>query len=294
MKESELKNLKKRQISQLVILVIVGLAVLGALVIFFNRSLGWIVENRNVNGLDNTSMQVDGDVMPQMHAWRFDMNATIESGALEDEDGDTFNKTGVWVDALDSSSVTDPKAILPIVSRSEGGEITEKYTFRSLHLGTVDNLLTLSNDNCFYIRFDVTERPLRSAIRYELSSSAIRIFSQDGVDRTQEIQQTNSDAIALFADLLVVEAGVSTEKYEPSEKLEQMDALVSSDGLLVNGGDWKELKGLEQGYYVYIRFNPDLSKCFDATTHIVKYMPCEIVFDLELLVSFETTEGSGS
>ncbi|MBQ9416643.1 MAG: hypothetical protein IJU20_07380 [Clostridia bacterium] len=291
MKETELKNLKKRQISQLVIVVIVGLAVLGALVIFFNRSLGWIVENRNVNGLDNTSMQVDGDFMPQMHAWRFDMDATIESGALEDEDGDTFSKTGVWVDALDSSSVTDSNAILPIVIRSGGGE---KYTFRSLHLGTVDNLLTLSNDNCFYIRFDVTERPLRSAIRYELSSSAVRIYSQDGVDRTQEIQQTDSDAIALFADLLVVEAGVSTEEYEPSEKLNEMDALVSSDGLLVNGGDWKELKGLEQGYYVYIRFYPDLSKCFDATTHIVKYMPCEIVFDLELLVSFETTEGSGS
>lgn len=281
-----------------VMLVTMFVILVALLVIYLNRSLGWFSQNEEVTG-NGMSVLADLDDFPDMNAWRFDMDATLGSGDNTDENGDHIVKEGSWVSAIDPSGTTNvDKTILPVVENGSGGTLhSEQYMFRSLHLGTVDNLLTLSNDNCFYLRFDVTQVIYRSAIGYSLSDAGIHIFDQSREECTTEVGAIEGvDVLGKFVELFLVDAAVSTSRYEPNADLDEINALfyttennvTTRTGLLTNGGALLDLGEFDGPYYIYVRFSPDLDKCFEATDHIVTYMPCEITFDFTLSITFDS------
>ena len=305
--------------------IVIAVIIFMSAAVFFNGSLGWFSQNRQVSG-SGMSVSPGASDFPEMHAWRFDLTATVGTGDNTDEDGDTLDKRGQWVDALDHETVTDPEGILPVENYS-GNAHHELLKFKSLHLGTVDNLLTLSEDNCFYIRFDVTDELFRTYVGYSLDDSGITVYDQDRNDRTSEIaaledEEHNSlNALDKFVELFQADVAVSANEFtpgliynkatgelitgEPGEGVvtatgeEMIDALfyttetvegnevTTRTGLLTNGDDLRDLGEQARAYYIYIRFSPDLEKCFEATDHIATYMPCEITFDVTLTLSFE-------
>ena len=286
------KKQKYLLLSRFIAVILVGAIAGLSVFLFFNNSLGWFVNSKTVSG---SGMRVapDGSVLPDMQAWRFDLDATVNG----DEDGDALIKTGSWVNAIDTSTATTPKGILPVVVQTYGsGESGEIFTFRSLHLGNVDNLLTLSNDNCFYIRFDVTGELFQSAIGYSLTTADVHVYDFDGNDQTAYIDALEDEnhnslnALQQFVDIFQVDAAVSSSEYTPEDDQDDIDALFYTGdertGMLTNGAALRDLGEQSDAYYIYVRFSPDLEKCFEATDDIVAIMPCEITFDLTLSLTF--------
>lgn len=273
---------------RLIAVLVEGLLVIVALFVFCSMAFGWFAKNNQMS-TGNMRVGAGGAGFPEMHAWRYDMDATLGTGEGNiDEDGDAFDKTGTWVDALDSTTTTNPKGILPNEIYT-GNAHTSQYLFRSLHLGTVENLLTLSNDNCFYIRFDVIGAVCSpSSISYSLTSSGIKIYDQEGSDVTTTIASLNE--LEDFVSVFTADAAVSTTAYVPSTDQEDIDALFYTNnertGLLTNGAAPVRLADGSEEYYIYLRFSPDLAMCFDATDGIAAYMPCEVTFDVTLTVDF--------
>lgn len=291
------KRLKNHHLlSHFIVICVLLVLIVLSLMIAFNSSLGWFANNNNVYG-SSMNVKADGTVFPEMKAWRFNLDETID----DDENGDAFDKSGSWVNAIDESTTTLPKGILPVVEKAYAeNTIGEKWTFYSLHLGTIDNLLTMSNDNCFYIRFDVTNIIYQASVSYSLLTSGIHVYGYDGNDETSyiaEMDDTLSESnptqssLQQFVDIFQVDVGVSSEEYTPSENQEQIDELFftgeTRTGLLTNNGASIDLPAQEKAYYIYFRFSPDLEKCFEATDDIVSLMPCEVTFDISLTIVFD-------
>ena len=272
-------------VRRLIALVLSFCLLLAIVIVYLRNSLGWFASNKDVSG-NGAQVKVTADNFPDMHAWRFELTQTLTGG---DEDADSLIKTGTWVDALDNETTTAPKGILPVIENTvEQNVEKEKFTFRSLQLGTVDNLLSLSADNCFYIRFDITEEKLyQISLGYSLVEAGIHFYQTDGTEVGSETIPKGP-----FVDLFVVDYFVSTTAYDPSTDTAQsttvFDAmeLLCTNTSLENGADLLALPEQENAYYLYIRFSPDLEKCFEATDHIAQYMPCEITFDVTLTVEF--------
>lgn len=292
MENSGIKKQNAALLSRLIAIILIGAITGLSVFIYFNSALGWFAGNKNVS-VSGMSVTPDGVIFPEMNAWRFDLTATSNG----DEDGDALVKTGSWVNAIDTTTTTNPKAILPVVEKTYGaGESGEILTFRSLHLGTVDNLLTLSNDNCFYIRFDVTDELFQSTVGYSLTTSGIHVYDFDGNDQTAYIDALEDEnhnslnALQQFVDIFQVDAAVSSSEYTPDDNQDDIDALFytgsTRTGLLVNNAANVSLGEQSAAYYIYIRFSPDLEKCFEATDDIVPFMPCEVTFDVTLTLTF--------
>lgn len=277
---------------------LVGILFIFALILlicikFLFPAFGWFARNTATTA-DGLSVDAQPYAMPGVSAWRFDMTGTIAEFDY-DEDPDSSNKAGSWVSAVDSGSVL--KSVVPVDSSSSSN--TERLTFRSLHLGTIDNLLELHNDNRFYIRLDVDNELYRAYIGYSLLSSGIRIYDVDGFDRTSEISvMTDSEGnplnlLSRFSELFIIEVAVSSSRYSLSSGDQAaVDSLFDNNSKLSNGAALKDLGEPSGSYYIYIRLTPDLEKCFSATDHLSIYMPCEITFDVTLNISYELVEGS--
>ena len=283
------KSQKFKLLSSFISTLFLGVLAIFMIVMYLNPSLGWFSKNIEVAG-NGMGVQVEKSAFPDMKAWRFNLNDQLNG----DELGDTLDKTGTWVDAIDSLTTTNPKGILPVVENDYAqGNTGEKYKFISLHLGTIDNLLTTSSDNCFYIRFDVTGELFRSAATYLLSTSDVHVYDFDGDERTSAIagiedgEGNNLNILNTFVDIFQVDAAISTIEYTPVTNQAAIDALFTNESRLVNGSALHDFGEQSENYYLYFRFSPDLEKCFEATDHIAVYMPCEVTFDISLIVSFD-------
>lgn len=236
-------------------------------------------------------------VTPNFQAWIFD--------ADEEETGESSNRDdGDWVSATTQvSSVTVLKAVETETSQS----INEHYKFKSLHLGTVDNLLNLGNDNYFYVRFDITDIVKMGKlvkVGYTLDNDDITIYNADGNEVS--IVETLSNPPAAntvtgdYTDLVCVECAISTALFsDPSASVtidgssRDIDYIFSSDNTgkyvaLENGDDPVYVSETEmtQAYYLYVRISPDLEACTLAAEVLSVYMPCELTFDIYLNLEF--------
>jgi len=279
---------KNRIVRRLIALVLSFCLLLAIVIVYLRNSLGWFANNKDVSG-NGAQVKIAADIFPEMKAWRFD----LEAQSNDDEVADTLNKAGTWVDAINNKTTTNPKAIKHVEEKNTGGS-GEKYKFVSLHLGTIDNLLETSNDNCFYIRFDVTDKIYRSAIGFSLEKADIHVYDMDGVERTDTIDEmedsegNNLNILDKFVAIFQVDAAIDSNEYAPTDKQKEIDELFTEENRLENDGDsLRDFGAQANQYYIYIRFSPDLEKCFEATDHIATYMPCEVTFDVTLTLTFD-------
>ncbi len=298
----------RRLFPQLLLLCITSLTLILGVVIVFNSTFGWFSKNRVVTG---TGMGVRSDeaVFPSVHAWRFDM---------DNEDGESFDKSGTWVEGLDVST-SDPDDLVCVEATSQSSNSAEEaqreqYTYVSLHLGTVDNLLDLSEDNCFYIRLDVTDdiiAGLGTSVRASYSVNDIVFYDNRRVDQTSELETSFPEVYERLCGLVDVDCAVSLGAKAMTVSAEAtviegfFDTCVNESSAAEVTADADEYVQLDRGgtstpiytasesggssaYYIYVRLRPDLATCFDATHDISVYMPCQIVFDISLEFEFYT------
>ena len=268
-----------------VLLVIIG-------ILYFHPAYGWFSNNQKV---DTTGMAVTANAMkyPTLHAWRFDLSH--KTGDNSDEDGDTLDKTGTWVDAVEYKQAINTN-VLTSVEEYNGSSHHEQIKIQSLHLGTVDNLLSLNEDNCFYIRLDVTEEILQTSMRFYLANTGVHIYSSDGNEVTTAISNLEGDVISKFVQIFKVDVVSSTTAYSLTNTINgtvttntTIDELFTNGKNLSNGAEYVRVSDtdIEEAHYIYIRITPDLEKCFEATESIATYMPCQITYDVTITASYE-------
>ena len=84
----EISGIKKQNaalLSRLIAIILIGAITGLSVFIYFNSALGWFASSKTASG---SGMRVapDGSVLPDMQAWRFDLDATVNG----DEDGDAL------------------------------------------------------------------------------------------------------------------------------------------------------------------------------------------------------------
>ncbi len=225
---------------------------------------------------------------PFFYAWIYDVT--------NENTGETIlENTGAWRN-IAVSGTGDGRTCQIQKATERGITNSEKYVFTSMHLGTVDNLISLSRDNYMYLRFDIDDlvrqgRKLR--LGYSIARAGVHFYDLTGTDKTSELTAQTLDE---FIGLVNVEYAVSTAKYDPTVSDAQytsMQALFSSDntlgyGELTNGAALTDVFAADRAapYVLYLRFFPDLQGCFDVTEFLGTYMPCETLFDLDLTLEF--------
>lgn len=117
-------------------------------------------------------------------------------------------------------------------------EKSEKYQFASLHLGNVDNLLTLSHDNYFYLRFDITNPVIQGKLAlasYSITDEEFEFYDSEGINQTSVVYGRANEAgkSSLFSDMVLVECAVSDTAYTPND--DALDALFVKNYVIKNG-----------------------------------------------------------
>lgn len=164
-----------------------------------------------------------------------------------------------------------------------------KYTFTltSLHLGTVDNLILLTNDNYVYLRVLIDPVALGNSVEVTLSlkpSDGIELFDSTGAPISDEVsgedpQTPLADLYAIDAvtPLLRIDYTVSKTEYTPitmTAALEESFTTVG-DNTIYTAPD-------NDPYYIYLRIHPNLSAFMEATRFLYVYMPCTLLYSLDV------------
>ena len=288
-------------VRRLIALVLSFCLLLAIVVVYLRNSLGWFAGNIDANGR-GMSVIPESTVFPAIHAWRFD----IDGGELTD----SFLKNGNWVEGMDTLTTNDENDLKSVLPKDTTND--EKYQFISLHLGSVDNLLTLSEDNCFYIRLDVTSETIASfgkSVRAGYTVSDLHFYDSNGVDQTETISQNYMNTYSALLNLVDIDCAVSLNERNMTGTnsstdipiiegffKNKVDVTVNADSnqyvQLNHSGTAVDVYTTTEGengpspYYLYIRLRPDLDKCFSATYDIARYMPCQLVFDITLEFEF--------
>ncbi|MBQ9481451.1 MAG: hypothetical protein IJU84_04735 [Clostridia bacterium] len=248
---------------------------------------------------------------PPLHAWIFDVD--------NEESGETILKKGTWKNAL-GNGTDNPNYSIKGISEGNGVGNSEKFTFKTLHLGTVDNLLQASSDNYFYLCFDVTnieQMGKKVRAKYSVTKNDIKLYDLDGYEHN--ISQTSSDEhyeevdYSLFVDVFQIELAVSTVYYDLAADTAENTANATAVAALFTSGNTDGYVKLTNNnnnnanfadvfttdktsaYYLYVRLSPNLENCMTATEAIATLMPCELVFDINFEIEFyEIYEGATS
>ena len=282
-------------------LILLGLFVLGVVLLYLNSAFGWFAMNEDVSG-GGAGVKSTGQLTPGVHAWRFDIKPAGSQTPVET--GEDFIKDGIWVDALDTATTDDANDIVSVALNTGTGE---KYTFISLHLGTVDNLLDLSDDNCFYIRLDMTADVIGNrgaAVSASYAANSMKFYSSTGAEVSKATLDAKSAEIYnLLLGLVDIDCAVSATPYDMTtaagatavealfETAAAANATVTLDTNYIQLARTGESTAVyapsdDTPYYLYMRLRPDLATCFDATHDISEYMPCQILFNMQIEVGF--------
>jgi hypothetical protein len=203
------------------------------------------------------------------------------------EESDT-QKLG-WVEHSLTPNEQDPHAFLiPSVSYTEDNG-TYTFEMKSLHLGTVDNLVIMNPDNIVYLRFHLqsdTHGNSAASLTADLSDilgQKIRVYHTDGYEVTDNSVKSQLEALHEATPFLQLQGCVSDLALSPDDDA-FADLPFSAETSFGNALDLYEADGqpMEGDYYVYVRIMPNLSAFAPASELLNSYMPCVLLFDTKI------------
>ena len=190
-----------------------------------------------------------------------------------------------WVSHPIGGDTENPYDFLMPSLNVEKDETTYSFETKSLHFGTLDNLVVMNFDNMIYFRFDFhSEVHGNSAARVEadLSGQMLHLYDLDGQDRT-ELLKNDLLGIHNTTSFLQYQGCVSSKALTPDSDgfdelpLSEKTMLGETLDLYANGQ-----QQIEGAYYIYIKIAPNLSAFAPASELLNPYMPCVISFDTQL------------
>lgn len=247
------------------------LALLLSLCLLANATYAWLSTywHSDQNKVDFTAGNVG---QPTLHMWMFD---TKEEGSTSD--------TGEWVEK--EVTRTDHQNQIPAAGDAETGTFLAK----DIHLGTIDNLVTPKKDNIVYFRLDVTENvgshcELTVNLSEENYGFTIYQATEDptiysALDKTAD-RTVYETLQSILSDKHVLEISycVSATALTPNDAL--FDTLVFDSVC--------DIPENMDNYYIYIKITPDLGTIAAISRDLYTYMPCVILFDLEIFYEIYT------
>lgn len=208
----------------------------------------------------------------------------LYSTELEENDPEKLG----WVEYSLTGDEQDPHLFhLPQVQSVENEE-TYNFELKSLHLGTVDNLVIMNQDNVVCLRFCFDSEVHGNSVAMltaDLSDSLgrmVHLYSSDGVEITDAEVYNELETIHAQTPFLQYQGCVSQQEFSPNE--DAFAELPFSDetrfGESVNL--YENGEPFEGKYYVYIKIMPNLSAFAPASELLNAYMPCVVLFDVEI------------
>lgn len=193
------------------------------------------------------------------------------------EEGSTIG--GEWVEK--DVTVEGHKNVIP----SSNPTSKAGFTMEDVHLGNVDNLVTLKKDNTVYLRLNMKRN---MGTTFTLSVEHVK---QDGYGFS--IYQQGNSGYSLVDKSADVYDTLKTTFADPKNKKPILITTyaVSTNSLVPDGTGFSDLNFVNvcpsapdqaDDYYLYIKMMPDLSTVATIAKELYRYMPCIILFDLEI------------
>lgn len=180
----------------------------------------------------------------------------------------------------------DETAILPSILSKTGSDGTAyQYDVRAMHLGAINDLISVSNDNIVYFRFDLDGTTHGTNITLRHSFEGISGYNRDGAALSAEILQ-NLTALEGQSSHLKYEYAISETPCTPAEEaislLSWREMPPQTDE---SGRDCYLLQGqlnYSEKYYLYLRAYPDLSTLLRTAIILSAQMPSQLFFDIKM------------
>lgn len=182
----------------------------------------------------------------------------------------------------------DETAMLPYrLSKTEAGTAS-KYDVKAMHLGSIVNLVAISEDNQVYFRFDVNGAKHGTVLALRTSVAGVSGYDQNGRElSTDELTNLNSLENEANTSHLVFEYAIS--KTEPTStdyagldwlEILPMQETGTEDVWLVES----ELAAADYSgdYYLYLRVSPDLDTLLRTARILSAKMPSQLLFDVNM------------
>ena len=194
-----------------------------------------------------------------------------------------------WVEHLLTGNEQDQYAFFMPKVKSEENNGVYTFDMKSLQLGTVDNLLTMNNDNVVYLRFGFDSEIHGNSVAtldLALSGDKFEIYDSNGSEVIDEALKSKLTELDSQTPFLQYQACVSSQELSPDD--DEFQELPFLEGTpFGNGSDLysNEVQSIEGKYYIYIKVMPNLSAFAPASELLNKYMPCIILFDTQILLT---------
>ncbi len=211
----------------------------------------------------------------------------------EEDENENLAAENRWVEqsvTTDGSANTAPG----VISSVTDGKYT--FTLTSLHLGTVDNLIMLDDDNYVYLRVQIDPAALGDSVDITLALQAengITMYDSTGTLVTDGVGAGAKTPLADLYDvnettpLLLIDYAISKTAYTPytmdtlAPELKASFATVEPDTTYTAPDD--------DSYYIYLRVHPNLAAFMEATRFLYEYMPCTLLYSLDISVMIYET-----
>lgn len=209
----------------------------------------------------------------------------LYSTALEESNAEAVG----WVEHPLTGDAEDPHAyLIPGVNYEESNG-AYLFEIKSLHMGTVDNLVIMNPDNVVCLRFSFDSDihgNSAAALTAELSDSLgqmLRIYRSEGQEVTDATLKSRLMAIHEQTPFLQYQACVSAQELSPKDdafaELPFSEETLFGESLDLYGDGQQPVEGQ---YYVYIKIMPHLSAFAPASELLNSYMPCVVLFDSQI------------
>lgn len=187
----------------------------------------------------------------------------------------------------------DERAYLESILKKPGSDdTTYKYDIRAMHLGAIDNLVAITEDNQVYFRFDVNGAEHGTVLALRTSVAGVSGFDQNGEDffknSTVELNNLNSLENEANTSHLVFEYAISNTAYPTEMEFAGLGWSVISPKQETGTDDvWLVEPTLSAtdysgDYYLYLRVSPDLDTLLRTAIILSAKMPSQLLFDVNM------------
>lgn len=179
------------------------------------------------------------------------------------------------------SSKENEIMLIPSVTEAEDGT-SYKYEVKSLHMGTIDNLAKIEDDNVLYFCFEINAAENGKHVTLDITQPAdyLQIFSGTKYD-CSSTQINDVKTLNTQNALLEYQYAIATTMLSPGgagfESLDFDGSVWSSNG--INSYHLEKDVVASGTYYVYIRVIPNLKTFGRMATILYNTMPCQILMD---------------
>lgn len=190
-----------------------------------------------------------------------------------------------------NTGTDNEEAMLPSILAKTGNANTYKYDINSLHFGSIINLVSLSDDNIVYFRFDLSKEENGTMIALDITKPANSI---SGYDRTGTLLsndiRTKLNSLDDTNPHMNFEYAISDTEYEPGttefRSLSWKDADFKVENKLNTYKLEKDIGEADshasENYYLYLRVTPNLHTLGYTATILSSSMPCQLTFDWDI------------